>query len=592
MAAAWVRSLLKSSSRSAPPAAAADTRTSRSTFSARRLRLSARRRAPKRRPPRRATSRAGTPSVLSGPGGRWARRRRHRAGLGALVENLVLLHLAVQRRAVQPENLRGLLLVPVGAHQRLDDGHLLDLGQRALRRDRELLHRRHFVPDRLGQIPRLDVAGLAHEHRALDGVLELAHVAGPAVADQQMVGRRRDRPHAAAVALVELGEEMVAEQRHVFRALAQRRHLQRDRVDAEVEVLAQAAVAQRVLELDVRVADQAEVHPDQPIAADRAVLALLQHTKELRLQVGRHLANLVEEQRPALGHLEEPHLVAGGARERAFAVPEQLALDELGGNGRAVDLDERPAHTVGVVVDGVGNQLFAGTVLALNQDVRVARRHTLDELEEVLHLLALPHHVPEAVPSANLFLESQVLGPLAGELHGLVEDVDESGLVHGLFEKIERSRLTGLHGARHAALGTDHDDLRRLVGLFQPPEERYPIRVRQLEVGQHHVGAPLAENLLAAGANQRRPHLIAFGLDDDAKPLRHRWFVVDHEYAPPAFRSDRRHGRHFLSVPPTPNLPCDVLKRYRFGPPELQQDSVYWIKSDELDWSPCPIIRH
>ena len=170
-------------------------------------------------------------------------------------------------------------------------------------------------------------------------------------------------------------------------------------------------------------------------------------------------------------------------------------------------------------MDGVGDELLTGAVLALNQDVGVAGGHAFDELEEVLHLLALAHHVPEAVAAADLLLQPQVLGPLAGELHRLVEDVDESGLVHRLFEKVERPGLSGLHGARHAALGTDHDDLRRLVDLFQPPEERYPIRVRQLEVGQHHVRAPLPEDFLAPGANQGRPHLVAFGLDDDAKPL-------------------------------------------------------------------------
>ena len=66
----------------------------------------------------------------------------------------------------------------------------------------------------------------------------------------------------------------------------------------------------------------------EPVASDRPVLALLQHPQELGLQVRRHLANLVEQQRSAFGHFEEPDLVGVGARERALLVAEELALDQ------------------------------------------------------------------------------------------------------------------------------------------------------------------------------------------------------------------------------------------------------------------------
>ena len=43
------------------------------------------------------------------------------SGAFAGVPNLVLLHLAVERRSVQSENLRRFLLVPVGALERLEN---------------------------------------------------------------------------------------------------------------------------------------------------------------------------------------------------------------------------------------------------------------------------------------------------------------------------------------------------------------------------------------------------------------------------------------------------------------------------------------
>src|SRR5688572_5657981 len=143
----------------------------------------------------------------------------------ALILDVVLLHLAVERRPVQAQDLRGFLLVPVGALQGLQDRHFLDLRQRAMRRDRELLSRRSaFLADSLRKIGGDDLTRLADEHRPLDGIFQLAHVAGPAVTDEQVVGRRRDRFDVLLVALVELLQKVRAQERNVFGALPQRRH--------------------------------------------------------------------------------------------------------------------------------------------------------------------------------------------------------------------------------------------------------------------------------------------------------------------------------------------------------------------------------
>ena len=70
----------------------------------------------------------------------------------------------------------------------------------------------------------------------------------------------------------------------------------------------------------------------------------------------------------------------------------------------------------------VGDQLLAGAVLALNQDVGVARRHRLDQLEELAHLLALADDVRERILAADLFLELLVLLPLVVQRQRALED--------------------------------------------------------------------------------------------------------------------------------------------------------------------------
>jgi len=93
----------------------------------------------------------------------------------------------------------------------------------------------------------------------------------------------------------------------VFAALAHRRNAKRDRVDPEVEIFAQLAFTKRGLEVDVGRANQPEIDVDQSIAA-MGRYSRLQHAQELGLEVRRHLANLVEQQRADLRQFEESTL--------------------------------------------------------------------------------------------------------------------------------------------------------------------------------------------------------------------------------------------------------------------------------------------
>ena len=94
----------------------------------------------------------------------------------------------------------------------------------------------------------------------------------------------------------------------------------------------------------------------------------LQDAQELHLHGGRHVAHLVEEEGAPVRHLEEPGLVASGAGEGAFHVPEQLALQEVVVERRGVGGDERLVLARPVVVEGAGDQFLAGAVLAGDED--------------------------------------------------------------------------------------------------------------------------------------------------------------------------------------------------------------------------------
>ncbi len=78
----------------------------------------------------------------------------------------------------------------------------------------------------------------------------------------------------------------------------------------------------------------------RPVSADRLNHAVLQNAQQLRLCGQRQLRELVEKERSAVGQIEFALLIAHSSRERSLAMPEQDALDQVFGDGCAVDGDE------------------------------------------------------------------------------------------------------------------------------------------------------------------------------------------------------------------------------------------------------------
>ena len=90
----------------------------------------------------------------------------------------------------------------------------------------------------------------------------------------------------------------------VLGALAQRRQAQRHDVEAEEQVLAEQALLDQHAQILVGGGDDADIGLDRRAPADGGVFALLQHAQKAGLRLHRHVADLVEEQRAALGLLE------------------------------------------------------------------------------------------------------------------------------------------------------------------------------------------------------------------------------------------------------------------------------------------------
>ena len=127
------------------------------------------------------------------------------------------------------------------------------------------------------------------------------------------------------------------------------------------------------------------------------------------MRVGRKLADFVEEDGAPVGELEAADAGRQCAGECTFDVPEQLALDEPGGDGGAVHLHERPVAARTAVVQGARDELLASTGLAMDQDSSVARRHARHRIEQGAQRRIAADDLVEIVLIADFLLQIDVL---------------------------------------------------------------------------------------------------------------------------------------------------------------------------------------
>ena len=141
-------------------------------------------------------------------------------------------------------------------------------------------------------------------------------------------------------------------------------------------------VGHELAERPVRRGEDPDVGRPRPGVADRREGAVLDDPQELDLEVGRDVAQLVEQQGPAGGELEQARPVLVRPGERTLQVAEELALDQGRAERGEADRHERAGPSRAVAMDRPGDQLLAGAALAGDQHRHVRRGHQRDLLEQ------------------------------------------------------------------------------------------------------------------------------------------------------------------------------------------------------------------
>ena len=123
--------------------------------------------------------------------------------------------------------------------------------------------------------------------------------------------------------------------------------------------LAEVALGACSLQVAIGSGDDTYIGFQRLRAAEPLELALLEEAEKLRLDDEAHLTDLVEKERAAGRLLDPPRLRLEGAREGALLEAEELGLEEVLGQRRAIDRDEWARGPPRGAVDEASDALFA-----------------------------------------------------------------------------------------------------------------------------------------------------------------------------------------------------------------------------------------
>ncbi len=138
-----------------------------------------------------------------------------------------------------------------------------------------------------------------------------------------------------------------------------------------IELLTEPAITHGGNEVAVRCTYKSDVHFFCLNRSHSAYCLLFHRQQEVGLELKRHVADLVHEQRSLVCLVEESALGIHGARKRPLHMTEEFALEELAGDVRNVYCDERVFGTTAHAMQGVGNEFLSCTCFTGDEDVEV-----------------------------------------------------------------------------------------------------------------------------------------------------------------------------------------------------------------------------
>ena len=103
----------------------------------------------------------------------------------------------------------------------------------------------------------------------------------------------------------------------------------------------------------------AGIHSHRLFAANALHFAFFEHAQQLRLHSQRHIADLVQKDRPSIGLFKLSNMPAGRPGERTLLMPKQFRLNQLRRDRRAVQRDKWARRSRTLFVQRARHQFLA-----------------------------------------------------------------------------------------------------------------------------------------------------------------------------------------------------------------------------------------
>src|SRR5579863_1702226 len=189
---------------------------------------------------------------------------------------------------------------------------------------------------------------------ALEAVLQFANITGPVIGKHDFEGIVAENFFLAGGSRHAI-EEMADQQWDVLPAFAKSGDAQTQNIEAEIEIAAEGALHDGLLQIAVGGGEDSNVDWDTASAADWTNFLFLDRPQHLRLQIDGEFSDFVEEDGSTFCHGHQSVFRLVGAGERTLNVAEQFALDQRGDERSAVDGNEGFVAEGTGIVDGPGH---------------------------------------------------------------------------------------------------------------------------------------------------------------------------------------------------------------------------------------------
>jgi hypothetical protein len=123
--------------------------------------------------------------------------------------------------------------------------------------------------------------------------------------------------------------------------------------------------------------DQPHVDVMGAATSETLKFLFLQNAQQLGLQRKWYVADFIEKKGSFIGQFEAADFLRDRSSKSAPLMAKELTFEQVEGNGRTVQLDQRVAAAGAGIMDRASDEFFASAGLSLDEHSRVRRRNPL-----------------------------------------------------------------------------------------------------------------------------------------------------------------------------------------------------------------------